>query len=111
VSSLSSFQVVYFLKIYFSRFNATRDFASFALRAAQAYQNIVGAIDGAWESAKEAQMSAMRAKEQVTDSFYSLKICRKLDLHHVWDEQVFVEVLSRVLLQRFNNLVEERQWP
>jgi len=51
--------------INFSRFNATRDFASFALKAAQAYQSIVNAIDGAWESAKEAQLTANRAKEQV----------------------------------------------
>jgi hypothetical protein len=49
----------------YSRFNATRDFASFALKAAQAYQSIVNAIDGAYESAKEAQLAASRAKEEV----------------------------------------------
>ncbi|XP_065339678.1 laminin subunit alpha lam-3 [Cloeon dipterum] len=48
-----------------SRFNATRDFASFALKAAQAYKNIVDAIGSAWESAIEAKLAADKAKEQV----------------------------------------------
>ena len=55
-------------------FNKTRDVADGPLRAAQAYQSIVDAINSAEQAAKNASKAAQEAYHKV--SFYIIKITK-----------------------------------